>query len=102
MMLDYFQVPVTVYRLEDLLAAVAKGINSTGEDRNEIAQAPDHYEIWQIGEVTEQGHIEIKREFITNCASLVRNGVWKRRLAGDPGTEGTTRPSPGAPGTPPR
>lgn len=83
-MLDYFQVPVVVHRGEDFFAAVARGINGTEDTRNELAQAPDHYEIWLIGEVDDQGHINAKRELVFNCASFIRHGVWNRRQPGNP------------------
>lgn len=99
-MLDYFQVPVVVNREQDLAAAIARGVNSEGEDRNEIALAPDHYELWQIGEVDDQGNLTSKREFRFNCASLVRRGVWKRGPAGGGGAEGDEGATPGRPGRP--
>lgn len=102
-MLDYFQPPVCVHRGEDLLAAIAKGINGEGEAKNELAQAPDHYELWRIGEVDDQGHIHPEREFIVNCAQLIRGGVWKRQ-PGTPGVDGeapgSRAPMRGAPGGP--
>lgn len=78
-MLDYFQPPVCVHRVQDLMAAIAKGINGEGEAKNELAQAPDHYELWKIGEVDDQGHIRAEREFVSNCSQLIRTGVWQRR-----------------------
>lgn len=90
-MLDYFQPPVCVNRGEDLLAAIAKSINGVGEAKNELAQAPDHYEVWRIGEVDDQGHIKPEREFIINCSQLIRGGVWKRQ----PGAAGLDAEAPG-------
>jgi len=86
-MLDYFQPPVCVNRIQDLMAAIAKGINDHGATQHEIGQAPDHYELWKIGEVDDQGNVHANREYITNCASFVRNGVWKRRTEGASGAE---------------
>lgn len=99
-MLDYFQVPVVVHREQDLIAAIARGINGEGDDRNELAQAPDHYELWLLAEVDDQGRINEKREFIANCASFVRNGVWARRKPGPAGTESEPGAIQGRPGRP--
>lgn len=104
-MLDYFQPPVCVNRVQDLMAAIAKGINDQGETRHEIGQAPDHYELWQIGEVDDQGYVHAKREFIANCASFVRNGLRARREQGAAGAEGQRAEIQGgsrAPGGPAR
>lgn len=90
-MLDYFQPPVCVHRVEDLMAAIAKGINGEGEARNELAQAPDHYELWKIGEVDDQGHIRAERKLVANCSQLIRGGVWKRQ----PGAAGLDAEAPG-------
>lgn len=96
-MLDYFQVPVVVNREQDLVAAVAKQVNGGA---NEVAQAPDHFEIWEIAEVDDQGHIQPTRVFKCNCASLVRNGVWKRGESGADGAQGDARTPPGRIPTP--
>lgn len=86
-MLNYFQPPIIVSREQDLLAALARGINGPQEERNEISNAPDHYEVWQIGEVDDQGHLSQSRSFVINCASLIRNGVWNRSFERTPSTD---------------
>ena len=94
-MLDYFQAPVAVTREQDFFQAVSRNVNGEG---NELAQAPDHYEIWQVAEIDDQGHITAKREFIGNCSRYIRNGVWQRRAEGAAGTEGATSTLPRGPG----
>lgn len=84
-LLDYFQRPMAMPNVKDLLTALAREINDP-ETKHEIAQAPDHFEIWEIGEVDEQGHLIANRQLICNCHTLIRAGVWKRR------TEGATEP----------
>lgn len=81
-MLDYYQRPMVFERASDLMAALAKAINST-EGENEIQQAPEHFELWQLGEVDEQGNLKADHQLVTNCASLIRNGVWQRRAGAE-------------------
>lgn len=76
-LLDYFQNPVAFDQAQHVQRNLATTINNP-EMVNEITQAPDHFELWQIAEVDDQGHVVEKRELICNCSSLIRNGVWKR------------------------
>jgi len=94
-MLDYFQNPVAVTRQEDFLAAVARNVNG---ETNELAQAPDHYEVWEIAEIDDQGRITPKREFIANCSRFIRSGVWNRRKPGSDGIQGEPGQVPNGPG----
>jgi len=94
-MLDYFQAPVAVTREQDFLQAVARNING---EASELSQAPDHYEVWQIGEIDDQGHITANRQFLANCSSLIRNGVWGRRATGADPAQNLSQPIPMQPG----
>ena len=71
---------------KEVLAAVSRTINS-GET-SDIAQAPHHFEIWQLAEVQEDGHIEPKRELIADCASLVRRDLRNGRHTANPEATG--------------
>ncbi len=73
----------------DVLAAVAQQVNGVTEDA--ICQAPHHFEIWTLGEVHEDGHINPKKEFIADCSSLIRTGL-RRGIARADGP--TSRESP--------
>lgn len=73
-LLDYFVRPVIVEREKDYMAAVATAINDP-ETKDAIAQAPHHFEIWQIGEISEEGDLVAKKEILIGCSSLVRVGV---------------------------
>lgn len=86
-LLDYYQRPMVFDRAPDLMAALAKAINST-EGENEIQQAPEQFELWQLGEVDDQGNLKAERQLIINCASLIRNGVWTRTQRGSRQTDG--------------
>lgn len=84
-LLDYYQPPICAENINKVLAALAMAVNA-GEEANEIAQAPHQFEIWQIGEVDDQGHISANKELICNCNTLVRASVRKG------GTGGSTEP----------
>ncbi|AXH77960.1 MAG: nonstructural protein [Microviridae sp.] len=56
-----------------VLSSIARIVNQ-GEATSDIAQAPHHYEVWQLG-IVQDGHITPEREFITDCSSLLRAGI---------------------------
>jgi len=73
-LLNYFMRPFVGDGDKQVLAAVAKGVNS--EERNvEIAQAPHHFEVWRLATLDEDGHVVVSREFLADCSSLVRASV---------------------------
>lgn len=90
-LVDYFQVPMVVHREQDVYAAIAKDLN--GEAQSEIAHAPDHFEIWLLGELGEQGVITPRREFLISCNSLIRPGVRNTRGPSDKHPQGPAEPS---------
>lgn len=95
-LIDYWQQPFAGPDDRAVMQAVARGVNS-GEATSDIAQAPHHFEIWQLGLVTEDGHLVPERKFICDCASLVRN-----RVRDQPGPGGAEAPDAvGGGGTPP-
>jgi hypothetical protein len=57
-----------------VMAAVATQVNQP-ETHSDIAYAPHHFEIWAFGEILEDGTIRPKKEFICDCASLLRGRV---------------------------
>lgn len=99
-LIDYFMQPFVGPDNKSVLASVAKLVNQEGT--SDIAQAPHHFEVWELGEVNaEDGHITPKLDFIADCSSLVRRGIRETRLPEDgqteAATEGRTR-SPGGAG----
>jgi len=103
-MLDYYQRPIALDNPQDLLATLARRLNNPeAPQSDEISQAPDHFEVWQIATVDDQGHIGAERQFITNCSNLIRGGVRKIQPAGGsrpPGeAAGRAIHARGAPGT---
>jgi len=70
-LIDYYLVPFAAQSTKEVLAGVATAINREG-NLDAIAQTPHHFEIWQLGEVDEEGHIHKHKEFVTTCDALVR------------------------------
>lgn len=96
-LIDYYMQPFAAPGVKDVLAALANQVNTENQG-NAIYQAPHHFEVWQLGVVTEDGHITPEREFIADLSSLVRAGV---RQTGQPGArqvEGAAKPSESPPG----
>jgi len=72
-LIDYMMPPFIAPGDKEALASLADLVN--GETKHAITQAPHHFEIWRLGEVTEEGHIHPNREFLADASGLVRNGV---------------------------
>jgi len=98
-LLDYFMQPFAGPDDKNVLAAVARTVNEQ-DNLSDIAQAPHHYEIWQLGEVDQEGHITATRALIADCSSLIRTGVRERPGADTRGSApgGATRREQGSPG----
>lgn len=73
-LIDYFMQPFVGPDDKNVLAAVARTINQ-GEITSDIAQAPHHFEVWSLANITDTGHIEEDRYLIQDCSSLVRRGI---------------------------
>jgi len=84
-LIDYYNAPFVAPNDKEAMAGVAMGINHP-ESTNAIAQAPHHFELYRLGDVTEEGTIVPNKEFLLDCAALVRA---KR----EPAERGTT-PTP--------
>lgn len=72
-LIDYFLQPFAGPDDKNVLAAVSQQINSG--DTHAISQAPQHFEVWRLGEVDQEGNLIARKEFIADCASLVRPGI---------------------------
>lgn len=79
-LIDYYMTPFAAPSEKDVLASLAQTIN-TGDLNSAIAQAPHHFELWQLGLVTEDGHLTPQRQFLADCSSLIRADI--RKDAGD-------------------
>lgn len=81
-LLDYYQQPFIATDRKAVQAALAELINNN-ESAHAITQAPQHFELFQIGAVTEDGHVYSKHELICECSALVRSGVRNRAAPGN-------------------
>lgn len=88
-MIDYYvQPPFFASTALQAISAVADLVNSNKP--HAVAQAPHHFELWQIGGVNEQtGQIYEEREFLGDCNIFVRSDIRK-------GTDGGTSDVPPA------
>ena len=73
-LIDYYLTPFAARGDKEVMAAIAAGMHHAGTP-DAIAQAPQHFEIWKLGEVDEEGHITPKREFLQSCNSLIRPSI---------------------------
>lgn len=73
-LLDYFQQPFIATDTKAVQAALAELINNN-ESAHAIAQAPQHFELFKIGSVTEEGHVLGHHQLVCECSALIRSGV---------------------------
>lgn len=85
-LIDHFRQPFTAHTVGEVQSAVAAQLN-TG-DALDWQQAPHHFELWELAEVTEKGHITETRVLICTLDSLVR----RRIREGEPAPGGTPPP----------
>lgn len=84
-LIDYWMTPFAAPDNGAVMQSIAATINNPSQgDTNAVAYAPHHFEIHQIGYVTEDGHLVPERAFICDCASLVR-----KRVREEPGHAGS-------------
>lgn len=88
-LIDYFQQPFAAIGDHEVQAAISQQISSG--DPNAISQAPQHFELWILAIVQENGHIEPHRELVCEISSLVRRNVREG------GTQGGPKPPETAP-----
>lgn len=91
-LLDYYQQPFIAQDDKPVLAAVSNQLHNGAN--LDWQNAPHHFEIWRLGKVTEEGHLEQNRELLATLDSLIRNDLRHpaRRPASDaeaPGDETT-------------
>lgn len=76
-LLDYYMQPFAGPDDKAVLASVARMVNAQGE-MSDIAQAPHHFEVWELGVLDEEGHLTPTRKLLADCASLVRPNLRER------------------------
>lgn len=80
-LIDYYMQPFVGPNDKEVMAALARTVNNI-EDTNGIAQAPHHFELWELGTIDEEGNITPTRKLVCDCASLIRAGLRERPTAG--------------------
>lgn len=97
-MLDYYLQPFVAEDDKNVLSAVAGGINDP-DNKQAIAQAPHHFEIWRLGSVDQEtGKITQHLEFIADCSALVRGDIRQGRKPGHTSPTITPDGDTGTPG----
>jgi hypothetical protein len=81
-LLDYYQQPFIATDTKAVLAALSELINNP-ESSHAITQAPHHYELFQVGAVTDDGHVYGKHELVCDCSSLIRERIRERTESGN-------------------
>lgn len=77
-LLDYYMQPFVGPDDKEVMSALARTVNNEA-DTNGIAQAPHHFELWELGIIEEEGNLTPTRKLVCDCASLIRAGVRSRR-----------------------
>lgn len=80
-LLNVYQQPFAAPADGDVLSAIAQAVNNQ-ENMSAIAQAPHHFQIWKLGEVTEDGHLIPNRELLAEASSLIRPNIRRRPNGG--------------------
>jgi len=85
-LIDYFMQPFVGPDDKQVMASVARLVNN-GEVTSDIAQAPHQFEIWKLGNITEDGHLVPERQYLGDCASLIRVDIRRPAQSGIPAPE---------------
>lgn len=94
-LIDFWQQPFAGPDEKAVKQAIARTVNE-GAATSDIAQAPHHFEIWELGYVTEDGHLIPERKFHGDCSGLIRSRLREQPGPGDP----EASPEVGRGGTP--
>lgn len=70
-LIDYFMVPFVAPDDNQVMASISQEV-SRPDNPNAIASAPHHFEIWKLGEISEDGHIKPGKELVCDVSTLVR------------------------------
>lgn len=76
-LLDYYMQPFVGPDDKEVMSALARTVNNEA-DTNGIAQAPHHFELWELGTIEGEGNLTPTRRLVCDCASLIRRGVRSR------------------------
>lgn len=96
-LIDYFMVPFAAQDDKSVLAAISRTINK-GTNNDDISAHPQHFEVWLLGEVDQDGNITPRKEILSPCSLLVRGDLRKIGATAQGGgeTHGAAQESEGA------
>lgn len=69
-LLNYYLPPFVAPDDNQVKASLANLVNS--RDNTGVSQAPQHFELWRLGEVTPEGHVLGGKELLCDCHALIR------------------------------
>lgn len=71
-LINYWLTPIAADSDAAMKHSLSQVVNNT-ESMHAVTQAPHHYDLYQLGEVTEDGSLKAKKEFICSAADLIRS-----------------------------
>lgn len=74
--MNYFDAPFVAHTTNQVKGAISNEL-AKGE-KIDWAQAPHHFELYELGEIDDQGNIKVEKQLITSLDSLIRPSVRKR------------------------
>lgn len=82
-LINYYMVPFAAPNDNDVKAGIANAVNNL-EENSAIAQAPSQFEIWHLGEVTEDGCIVADKFLVCDANTLIRPVTDRQRISKEP------------------
>lgn len=70
-MIGYYLMPFVAPDDNQVLASISLDV-SRQDNQYAIAYAPHQFQVWQLGEINDEGTITPRKELICDCSSLVR------------------------------
>jgi len=70
-LISYYMTPFAAPSDKEVMQSIAVAVNNL-EENNAIAKAPHHFEIWHLGQVTEDGEIVADKYLVADCNALIR------------------------------
>lgn len=95
-LLDYYQQPFIAQDDKPVLGAISNQLHNG--NNLDWQNAPHHFEVWRLGQVTQEGFIEQDRELLATLDSLIRPDL--RRPNRVPGVTESEIPPEGRRGSP--
>lgn len=71
MMIGYYLTPFIAPDDNQILASLSAEI-SREDNKNAVAYAPHQFQVWQLGEIDDEGNLTARKELLCDCSSLIR------------------------------